>query len=185
MKNTKRGCIKREDAIGGGVVDKIISCPWEDVNSVLTDWEKIMKDYKRISIDICLNYFLEHPSYKNVFPKLAEVPDDDLSTNEDFKQHSYAILRGIDSLMSNWSGKYEQENQILSTIGSTHFQRGVTLDMMFDLKESLLFICCNFLKSTRKQKASWALVFNHIFYDYLCSAFPQLKKGDEKEDEEE
>lgn len=68
--------------IGGGVVDKIISCSWQEVDMVLVDWEKIMKDYKKISIDISLNYFLEHPSYKLLFPSFAKVRDEDLSKNK-------------------------------------------------------------------------------------------------------
>lgn len=74
-------------------MDKIIECPLEDLKLVLSDWEEIRKNYKKISIDILSNYFTEHPSYKNLFPALIDVSEEDLVHDEYVRiQYYYLVL---------------------------------------------------------------------------------------------
>ena len=85
--------------------------------------------------------------------------------------------------MSNWLGEYEEDDsKILPVIGKTHFDRGITLEMMNLYKHSIVYSCNNHLKPNLKRKLSWQTVFDHIFDYYLGSAYPAPIQTVEEDD---
>lgn len=108
---------------------------------ILENWRVVQQNIVQNGVDFFIEFFKAHPTYQKQFKSFADVPMEDLGSNQKVRAHASGVMYAISSLVDTMDDVGCLKELLLST-GRRHGARNTTMGEF----ENLPVVFVNFLQ---------------------------------------
>ncbi|KAJ8036838.1 Globin C, coelomic [Holothuria leucospilota] len=100
-------------------VDETNGLSVEEKNLIRSSWEQIMKNKRKVGVDVFVRLFTNYPKSKELFEQLRDIPTEDLRNHKKMKAHALRVMASLNSVVESLDD-LEILGEMLQNVGRTH-----------------------------------------------------------------